>query len=63
MNMCEARRRIWERLATTAVADIDNGDWVYSESDNEADAQRLLKACEQVACAIRNKIARMKVAK
>jgi hypothetical protein len=31
MTKVEARKVIWERLATTARADKDLGDWMYDE--------------------------------
>jgi len=54
MKMAEARRIIWERLATTAREDGRNVDW-FDEAPsgsppyNDADARRLEKASEQVA--------------
>jgi hypothetical protein len=60
MNMFEARLRIWERMATTARADVDNGDWVVDESEDADDQARLLLACDQVADSIESHIRRAK---
>ncbi len=61
MTQLEARRIVWERLATTARADIDNADWTEDEGDgSEETARRLLKACEQVAESIRKRLRKMK---
>lgn len=35
MNSKEARRRIWERLRTTVIGDIDIGDWMHDDHGGE----------------------------
>jgi hypothetical protein len=52
MTQTQARRRIWERLAATARADIDNADWMLNETEDEADYEKLELACTQVADSI-----------
>lgn len=49
MTKAEARRVIWERLATTARLDGENNDW---DGYNEADAERLSVASEEIASVI-----------
>jgi len=60
VNQVKARRRIWERLATTARHDIDNADWVWDESEDQQDHERLFLACEEVAAVIDRKLKRGK---
>jgi hypothetical protein len=48
MTLAEARRHIWERLATTAREDGRCVDW-EEEGFDEFEARRLRKASEQVA--------------
>jgi hypothetical protein len=67
MTKAEARRVVWERLATTARADRDNGDWMHDEvnrletpeqrlvdgrTERIRDLERLDEACESVAVTI-----------
>lgn len=57
MNQQEARRRIWERMATTAETDgTMNCDWILDESEDPKDHERLLRACEEVAAIIRRRL-------
>lgn len=58
MNQVQARIRIWKRLATTAIAELDE-DWIHDEGVDEADERRLVKASKQVAKSIRRMVARM----
>lgn len=55
MTSAEARRIVWERLATTAVNDADTGEWVEGYSDNEADQVKIIDACKDVATMIRRR--------
>lgn len=60
LTMVEARVRIWERLAATARADVDNGDWTEDEADfKESDHAKYMRACEQVADSIDARLARL----
>ena len=52
MTKREARRRIWERLASTARNDLSLGDWLYEEAGSDADVDRLKEASEEVARSI-----------
>lgn len=54
MTLVEARRIIWSRLATTCEHDARNVDWF--EDYTELDAQRLVKASDQIAQLIRNRL-------
>ena len=56
-NMAWARRVIWERLATTAIGDLDTG-WHVAEFDDESTQLRLEKASKQVARSIRRQLKR-----
>lgn len=56
MKQAEARAIVWRRLATTAINDIDNCDWIDDEAEHEADRCRLLKACKQVAESIETRL-------
>lgn len=50
MTLAEARKRVWERLAVTAINDIDLGDWMHGEGElSDADVRRLERACQEVA--------------
>lgn len=55
MTKVEARRRIWERMAATARADVDLGEWIYDELEHarqpytDANVKRLEDACHDVA--------------
>lgn len=59
MTKRQARRIIWERLAATARADLDIGDWIIDElerigsKNEEADVQRLEDASRYVADVIK----------
>lgn len=57
MKMSEARRIIWERLATTARNDADLVDW-FEEGPgyDEPDVRRLVRASEQVARTIERRL-------
>ena len=60
MNLAEARRIIWQRLAVTAREDGRNVDW-FEEGPgyDEFAVRRLVKASEQVARTIERRVAKM----
>lgn len=58
MKLVDARRIIWERLATTAREDGIQVDWSEEGDYDEFDVRRLQKASKQVADTIERRLRR-----
>lgn len=58
MKLAEARRIIWQRLATTAREDGRNVEWSEEGDYDEFDVRRLEKASKQVADSIERRLAK-----
>ena len=53
MTYVEAKRIVWERLATTVENDgHSNSDWMLDESEDPKDHERLEKACKEIGRSI-----------